>query len=354
MKTYACQPGAILEAMRRHHASQAVEVEAAALEHELRAEHPDRQVLLRLARGFARQYPAILLREQQVLSCILGACLEAVNHAGEPLGSQARLVLLEIIVAVAEQALREDPQTVPARVPRLLGDALGSVELQHASRQHLGELVEQLLAIGRQVALVGEEGNPPQPWFELLAHTTRQALLVCRRRLYEQFTYDGRLEAAGLGQELGSTLLARLNQEQLDADGKWLDELRRQFEQGARPAVDVFLELYTWRRRSAGDDLWQEWLGQVAARAVAGELSRQAVDAALALLADLLGQTRDRRFLHLLVRSLQRHLPYLLAAGRRPGNLELLARASREQLPRLAEDDELRQELLRLAEQING
>lgn len=353
MKTHTCQPGTILDAMRRHHASPAVEVDAAALEHELCAEQPDRRVLLQLAGSFARQYPAIILGEQAVLSCLLGACLEALGDSDEHLHARPLLVLLDIVAAVVEQALRQGPKTVPAQVPQALRKTLEAVELQHVSRLYLGEVAERLLIIGRQVAMVGEEGNPPQSWFDLLARTTQQALLVCQRRREERLPYPGLLETVKRGGVPGGELLQRLASSQPDADLDWLAELRRQLEHDSRPAVNAFLELYTWRRRSDVDDLWQEWLGQVAAQAVAGELDQAASDTVLSLLADLLDNTVDRRSLRLLTRSLQRHLPYLLAAcGEQQPGLRRLVQAAGSRSAALGGDGELQEQLRQLQQSI--
>ncbi|RME30413.1 MAG: hypothetical protein D6806_00260, partial [Deltaproteobacteria bacterium] len=252
---------------------------------------------------------------------LAAACIEIAGR-DHRYASAALSALLELTLQLVEQIMREAPGPAGAELGMDIRKWLEAIDPDSVDDWYLGELLEGVLGLGRRLALLGEEGEPPELWNEIQRTVCRLALRLARRKVEAEESCPE--PAPSIGGEAFS-LFAAIGGGQ-ERKTERIERLLRRIEEDANDTMDVFLELTTWWRRNALDHLWQEWLGMVSARATEGH-TEQVSRGLPGILSWLVRNCHDLLFLERAYRSLLRHVPYLAGVE---GIAEALARAGEE------------------------
>lgn len=315
----------IEEAVSAHNPGAAVLFEARTLDRELRSPKCSWDALIAGVTSFREYYPAILLRSPEAIEALGEACLKGADQA-ESVRDRMRCsaALVDLQKAVVTESAREGPGTLSPDIPRTLQDLVEGMSAVDELCLGHAHLFVPLLALGKQVVLVGDEGNPPEAWFSLLGRISGLLLQIARTRIKGEPFYDGRWDDAGLAASLDVDILDNVRIEQIEADLAWLAELEADLDAGRRPAMDVFLELDAYEHRDERAAAWREWFDKLSSKVASAGIAPRTLRLLCLGFADWIRQARDRGFLGRLAATLRRDAPGVAAANGEAGLLTAL------------------------------
>jgi len=343
--------GVVESAVSAHNPSPAVLFEARSLDLELQSPQCSWDALIAQIASFREHYPAIMLRSPSAIEALGEACLNGSRRA-EALRDRMRCsaTLVDLLNTVVTESTREGSATLPEAIPRTLKQLVaGMSESEELCSSH-AHLFVPLLELGKQVVLVGDEGNPPEAWFLLLGRVSGLLLQIVRTRIKGEPYYDGRWDDAGLAESLEVHLLDRVRLERIEADLAWLAELEMDLNAGRRPAVDIFLELDAYEHRDERSAAWREWFERLSSKVASSGIEPRTLRLLCLGFADWIRQAHDRGFLTSLAERLRRDAPAVAAANGEAGLITALdtfgfaiverleSEAGRGEIDRAAED----------------
>ena len=307
--------GVVESAVLGFEPSEPVLLEAQALDQELVLPQRSWDALLRAIDSFVTHYPSVLLHAFPAARALGEACLKGgLEGPSLIVRAQAGALLIRLLGGLLEEVHREGPGRIPAQVPDGIKALLSRMTQESWTTLEQAHLIPGLLAVGKKLLLVGEEGNPPALWYSALGVLTGLLLGSFRFRIQGEPRYEGAWDGGGEFEELEVSRLTLVRGERLDADLDWLRSLEQRLLADPHTVVDVFLELSAFSHRDDREGAWQEWMRALAARAARGGIGTASLRKLCEAMARWICATGDRGFLTRLGAALDEQIEAVASA----------------------------------------
>jgi hypothetical protein len=305
--------GPLEKAVRAHHPTPAVLLEARALDRELIRADKSWETGLHGIAAFIAHYASVLLHEPRGIAALGQWCLDAVRQA-PTVDQQARAasLLVELLAAVAVEVEREGIGRAQPAVAERLAALLRALSAERQLPFYRGMLVPPMLAFGQRLVMMADEGNPPSLWFGVLAELNRLLLTITQRRVAGEPVYDGRWDSGPARDQLVTDVLEAVRSNRIRDDLDWLELLIEKAATDSQSAPEIFMDLSTYEARDERQRTWRQWFEGLASRAERGEIEPDVLRSLCEGLSDWIANVSDRAFLETLADTLWQHAPAVL------------------------------------------
>ena len=305
--------GPLEKAVRAHHPTAAVLLEARALDRELIRADKSWETGLHGVAAFIAHYASVLLHEPQGIAALGQWCMDAV-HQAPAVDHQARAasLLVELLAAVAVEVEREGIDRAQPAVAEQLGALLRALSAEHQLPFYRVMLLPPMLAFGQRLVMMADEGNPPSLWFGVLAELNRLLLTITQRRVAGEPVYDGRWDRGPARHQLVTDALEAVRSDRIRVDLDWLELLIDQAAADDQSAAEIFMDLSAYEARDERQRTWRQWFEALARRAEAGEIEPEVLRSLCEGLSDWIENVSDWAFLETLADTLWQHAPAVL------------------------------------------